>query len=209
MEITLQNISTSRINNIKLQANTPPKFNSTKDSVAFTGIVIRPYKTLDEVDSIARTFCDLMRETVTPGREPIWLDRLTAWLASYTGRRKAKHANCITEIATANDKIAGGYMLMLDPKGKNAYVDIMTLTPEVIKTRTGVEILKGFAKNICAHAEEKGMKTITWSTSDENKPINLLLRRFGAERGKRMMGSTYNYTISVEKFKNKLNEILR
>ena len=116
----------------------------------------------------------------------------------------SKLPTCVTETVKSENKLIGGYSLSIHVANATSHLGFITLAPDVIKTKTGVKALKLMGEKIYQTLEKNNIKEITWTTNQQNKPINNLLKRFKADK-KQLPFSETEYKISIEQLKASFN----
>lgn len=107
----------------------------------------------------------------------------------------------ITEVVKQKNKILGGFMMTCDYLEGSAYIDFLTLAPEVKKTKIGAKSLLNIAQRIHKHAKDNYIDTITWMVEPSNKDGAQLFGKFPAKTDNGLL-----YHISVEDFGNVINK---
>lgn len=208
MKINAQNTSIAKTSNIS-NSKTAKDFssaNTMQDKVSFTGTIIRPVKDRTEIKELVNFFYDSVKHNLDPGKKSTFLDKISKYLAIKEFSFTTKLPGNITEVVKSENKIAGGYSMSIN-KDSTAHLGFMTLVPEFMRTKTGIEILKGMGKRICENAELNNVETLTWTTNKRNRPINLLLRRIGAEKTRNFAFGESEYKISIKDLKKRLDGI--
>lgn len=111
-----------------------------------------------------------------------------------------KSSGNIWEAVKCENKIAGGYNLIVNAKDKSASINFLTLAPEFKKTKTGYKTLIKMAENICKNAEKQGAEYIKWITHKENSDAYRLFKKFPAQQQEGGFGQI-EYIIPVNDFK--------
>ena len=93
-------------------------------------------------------------------------------------------------------------------KDNTAFVNFMTLSPEVKGTKTSVNLLFTMGKRIADNAKVNSLEYISWTTNTRNKKIISLLNRFNSEKKNLPLGEI-QYKISVKDFSDTIDKYLR
>ncbi len=208
MRINIQNPLISKTSNIN-QDKIPQissHHNAMSDKVAFSGTIIRPVKDNIEINELVDLFFNALKHNLEPGKKLTFFDKIGKFIAKKEFSIATKLPNSITEVVKAENKLAGGYSITVN-KDATAHLGFITLSPEFMKTRTGIEILKGMGRRICENAELNNVETLTWTTNERNKPVNLLLKRIGAHKTRNILMGESEYQVSIRDLKKKLSEI--
>lgn len=67
--------------------------------------------------------------------------------------------------------------------------------------------MKEMGRRICENAELNNVETLTWTTNERNKPVNLLLKRIGAHKTRNILMGESEYQVSIRDLKKKLSKI--
>lgn len=115
-------------------------------------------------------------------------------------------SECINEGIKQNGKLIGGYSLHIDYIDKIAYINIMAVSSKLKGTKTSAQMLITMAERIRDIAKQTEMNYITWTTSKTNRPIELLLSRFNAQKEPHVFGEI-DSKISVDDFSKVINNL--
>lgn len=119
----------------------------------------------------------------------------------------ATSPNYIIESIKADGKLLGGYSMTV-AKDNTAFVNFMTLSPEVKGTKTSVNLLFTMGKRIADNAKVNNLEYISWTANTRNKKIISLLNRFNSEKKNLPLGEI-QYKISVKDFSDTIDKYLR
>lgn len=208
MRINIQNpliSKTSNINQDKI-SQISKHHNAMSDKVAFSGTIIRPVKDNIEIKELVDLFFNAVKHNLEPGKKNTFFDKIGSYIAKKEFFMLAKLPNTIIEVVKSDNKIAGGYAISINDDA-TAYLGFMTLGQDFMKTRTGIEILKEMGRRICENAELNNVETLTWTTNERNKPVNLLLKRIGAHKTRNILMGESEYQVSIRDLKKKLSKI--
>lgn len=183
-------------------------FNTTllnkSDSVAFTGLRVSQVQLTNDIKELVNLFYTAVKHNVEPNSKiPKFVDNIRRRILTYPFVKVAKQPNSITESIKQGDKLVGGYSITLDRAKSTAHLGFMTLAPDVIKTKTGVDTLFLIGKRICENLEHNNIKEITLTTNSKNVQINNLLKRLDAQKVSQFFSES-EYKISVKQFKENL-----
>ena len=181
-----------------------------RDSVSFSGAmtVIRPVKNKEEIKELLTVFFKAIKHNLEPDKKtPAWLEKIDKYLSLLPFYSTTKLPNNITEVVKHKNKVAGGYSICVNTEKQSAHIGFITLAPEYMKTKSGIAILKGIPESICQNAEVNNIKELTWTTNTKNKQINRILNRFSPEKVRSLPLGETEYKISLESFKQKLNNL--
>lgn len=120
----------------------------------------------------------------------------------------SKQPNSITEVIEKENKLIGGYSMSINPLKSSAHLGFITLAPEYIRTKAGIEALKKLGTRIYENANANNVKELTWTTNSKNKNINNLLKRLGAEKVKEIALGEAEYKISINDLGKKLYNLV-
>ena len=98
--------------------------------------------------------------------------------------------------------------MSINPLKSSAHLGFITLAPEYIRTKAGIEALKKLGKRIYENANANNVKELTWTTNSKNKNINNLLKRLGAEKVKEIALGEAEYKISINDLGKKLYNLV-
>ena len=173
------------------------------NTVSFNGLRVNHAKSHEEIKEIVNLFYDALKHNIKPNKK-LFFEKILRRILTYPFVINSKLPTTYTETVKSGDKLVGGYSLNIDILNSTSHLNFMTLTPDVMKTKTGAETLKLMAKRICQNLENNCIKEMTWSTNSKNKPMNNLLKRLSPEKN----GTTFTetkYKISLEQLKNVLD----
>lgn len=148
-------------------------------------------------------FYDSLEHNLDPNKKTRFFDKFLRKILTYPFVITSKHTTSVTETVKSGDKLLGGYSLNLSVANSTSHLGFITLARDVMRTKTGVEVLKLIAERICKTLENNGIKEMTWTTNAKNKHINNLLKRLKPEK-KRVILSETEYRISLEQLKTLL-----
>ena len=86
--------------------------------------------------------------------------------------------NCIVQIIKSKMKTIAGYCLTCNKKDKTGYIEFLILDKKVRNKKKGYDALLMMAKSISKTAENKGLKSIQWRVSSDNKKALNLFNKF-------------------------------
>lgn len=202
-------ITTAKTNNINLIKTDKQTVNLPidKDTVSFTGTIIRPVKNENEIKEIVNLFYNSFKHNLEPNNITLpWLNKIDRYFSTMPFIAGAKSPKSITEIIKNETNLAGGYSMVVNHEKSTAHISFITLAPEFMKTKSGVSMLKSIAERICQNADINNVIELTWTTNSKNKPMNRMLQRFPMQKKWTIAGES-EYKISLEDFKNTLQKI--
>lgn len=172
-----------------------------KDTISFTGLRVSQAKTTQEIRTLGNLFFDALKHNLEPhSKTPKIIEKITRHIATYPLILVAKQPSSITEMINYENKLAGGYSMNLDLVNHTAHLGFITLAPDLVKTKKGLESLKLMGKRICQNLEVDNIKELTFTTNSKNKFINNLLKKIGAAKVKKFFSET-EYKISFDQLK--------
>ena len=178
-----------------------------KDTVTFTGLQVKRAQSYKEVKELVNLFYDALKHNIEPNSKQLgFIDKIIRNISTIPFVLTAKHPKSITEAVKSGDKLIGGYSLNI-VENETSHLGFITLAPEVMKTKTGIETLKLMGKRICEALESNNIDEMTWTTNARNTPINNLLKRLNAAEKERLAFSETEYIISLEQLKKHLTNI--
>lgn len=181
---------------------------SCRDSVSFKGVILRRTASKEEIKELANLFYEAITHNVTPENNKItFMDKLTKFLVTKIGAASASLPNCYTAIAKINGKTAGGFSVHTTKQPQTAHLSFMTLAPEFMHTKSGIETLKKMGLEICKFAQKKDIHYLTFTTNQSNRRINLLLRRFNPQKIKTCIGDATEYKFVIADLKAKIEKL--
>lgn len=199
--------SIHKIDTINLKHTNSSNFQKSHDIVSFTGLVVRPVNDKTEIKELVNLFYDALKHNIEPNaKSHKFIEKVDRFLATFPFITAAKQSGSITEVIKSGNKLAGGYLMNINKVNSTAHIGFVTIAPEYMKTRTGIALLKLIGKRISQNLQLNNIKELTWTTNSKNKQINSMLKRFNAEKI-RKIGSETEYKISVDKFKSKLENL--
>lgn len=146
-------------------------------------------------------FYDALKHNIEPNKKNGFFDKIRRKILTFPFVTALKQPTSVTETVKSENRLIGGYSLSIDIANAKSHLGFITLAPEVMKTKTGIEALKLMGKRICQILENNNIKEMTWSTNSKNKPINNLLKRLKAEKNSFFLSET-EYRISIERLKD-------
>lgn len=203
-------ITTAKTNNINLIKTDKQIVNLeiSKDTVSFTGIIVRPVKNENEIKEIVNLFYNSVKHNLEPNNKTsLWLNKIDRYFSTMPFIAGAKSPKSITEIIKNETNLVGGYSMVVNHEKSSAHISFLTLAPQYMKTKSGLNILKSIAKRICQNADINNVNELTWTTNSKNKPITRMLQRFPVQKKWTIAGES-EYKISLKDFKNTLQKIL-
>lgn len=180
-------------------------FQSSKDSISFYGLHAGLAWSTKDIKELVYMFYDSSMHNIgSDSKFPGFIRKFQRYWSVYPFVNFAKRPGSITEAIKLEDKLVGGYSMQLDRVNSTAYLGFITLAPDLMKTKTGVESLKLIGKRIIQNLELNNIKELTWTVNSKNISMNNLLKRFGAKKI-RQFRSVTEYNISLEQFKKNLS----
>lgn len=134
------------------------------------------------------------------------IDKYAYKLQTIPFRVLAKNPNSINEIIEQNGKKLGGYSFTMNHKTKSAHINLLTITPEIKRTKTSIKTLKLMANRIYTNAKLNKMEYLTWTTSKNNTQAMRLFSRLNPQQTKIYLNREYEYKIDLEKFKSTIDK---
>lgn len=191
----------------KLKAlNVRPYDEQQDKNISFTGAIIEPASP-KEVKELANIFYSTFKHNVAPNKKEFKLfEKIDRYLSTKPFIKIAELSNVLTETAKIDEKIAGGYSMTVMPD-KTAHLNFITLSPELVRTKTGISVLKDIGKRIFDTAVINDVEVITYTTNTKNKPINSLLERFSPVKIRDIAFGESEYAIPLQKIEEVLNKL--
>ena len=184
--------NTPTINNYKTYTPIP------QDRLSFTGTIIKRINSKDEIKKILDLFYDSLVYNLEPNKKQSkFLRKIDRYISMLPFSIVLKKNNSITEVIEKENKLIGGYSMGINPLKSSAHLVFITLAPEYIRTKAGIEALKKLGIRIYENANANNVKELTWTTNSKNKNINNLLKRLGAEKVKEIALGEAEYKISI------------
>lgn len=195
------NINRTVSNSIKNETCTTYDIDNIRDLVSFKGLQVNQANSSKEIKELVNLFYDAMEHNLEPNKKARFFDKILRKILTFPFVIASKGPTSITETVKSGSKLIGGYSLNLDITNATSHLGFITLAPNVMKTKTGVEVLKLMWKRIYQALENNNIKEMTWTTNSKNKSINNLLKRLKAEKTQLPFSET-KYKISLEQLKN-------
>lgn len=174
--------------------------NTTKDSVSFKGLCVNQANSSKEIKEIVNLFYEAIEHNLEPNKKIRFFDKMIRKMLTWPFVIGSKLSTSVTETVKSGNILVGGFSLNIDTANATSHLGFITLAPDFMKTKTGVEALNLMKKRICQILESNNIEEMTWTTNSRNKPINNLLKRLNAER-KQLIFSESEYKISLEQLK--------
>lgn len=195
----------NRINNTPKSNNYKTYIPIPQDRLSFTGIIIKRINSKDEIKKILDLFYDSLVYNLEPNKtKSKFLRKIDRFISMLPFSISSKQPNSITEVIEKENKLIGGYSMSINPLKSSAHLGFITLAPEYIRTKAGIEALKKLGTRIYENANANNVKELTWTTNSKNKNINNLLKRLGAEKVKEIALGEAEYKISINDLGKKL-----
>lgn len=180
--VKTNNINRTILNSRKNETYTTYDINNIKDSVSFRGLQVNQANSSKEIKELVNLFLDAIEHNLEPNKKTRFFDRIFRKILTIPFVISSKVPTSVTETVKSGSKLIGGYSLSIDIVNATSHLGFITLAPNVMKTKTGVEALKLMWKRICQTLENNNIKEMTWTTNSKNKPINNLLKKLKAEK---------------------------
>ena len=205
MKIINRNFTPAKITNLSRSYTTKNQSAIPQDKISFSGTIIKRVQSKEEIKEVLDLFYNSLKHNFEPNKKTSkFLEKIDRYLSMLPFSIAARQPNCITEVVKTENKLAGGYSMIVNSENSTAHIGFITLAPEYMKTKFGIAVLKNLGRRIYENANLNNVKEITWTTNSKNKSINNLLKRFGAEKVKEIMLGETEYKISINDLKNKL-----
>ena len=133
------------------------------------------------------------------------IDKYAHKLQTIPFRILAKNPNSVNEIIEQNGKKLGGYSFTMNKATKSAHINLLTITPEIKRTKTSINTLKLMANRIYSNAKLNKMEYLTWTTSKNNTQAMRLFSRLKPEQTRIYLNRECEYKIDLEKFKSTID----
>lgn len=199
--VKANNINRTVLNSMKNETYTTYGINNIKDSVSFKGLQVNQANSSKEIKELVNLFYDAIKHNLEPNKKTRFFDKILRKILTFPFVIASKGSTSVTETVKSGSKLIGGYSLSIDIANATSHLGFITLAPNVMKTKTGVEALKLMKKRICQILENNNIKEMTWTTNSKNKPINNLLKKLKVEK-KQLPFSETEYKMSLEQLRN-------
>lgn len=178
-------------------------FSAYYNNITFSSLVAKPANKR-EIVQLTELFCKSLKYNFNKDNSNIpWIkvtnEEMSSCYANYLAQ------NSITDVIKSGNKVIAGYIMGPDEEW-NAHISMMVLSPEYMRTKRGIKILKYMAERICKNARLNNMKKIVYITNDENIYINRLLSRFFPDKLYRNGGTT-KYSMDIENVENTIKQL--
>ncbi len=198
MKIINKNFTPAKINNFSRSYNTKKTSAIPQDKISFRGTIIKRVQSKEEIKEVLDLFYNSLKHNLEPNKKtPKFLEKIDRYLSLLPFSIASRQPNCITEVVKNENKLAGGYSMIVNSENCTAHIGFITLAPEYIKTKSGIEVLKNIGRRIYENANLNNVKEITLTTNSKNKSINNLLKRLGAEKVNEIVLGETKYKISM------------
>lgn len=199
--VKTNNINRTVLNSRKNETYTTYDINNINDSISFRGLKVNQANSSKEIKELVNLFYDALEHNLEPNKKTRFFDKIFRKILTLPFVIASKGPTSVTETVKSGSKLIGGYSLNIYTANATSHLGFITLAPNVMKTKTGVEALKLMWEKICKTLENNNIKEMTCTTNSKNKPINNLLKKLKAER-KQLPFSETEYKISLEQLKN-------
>lgn len=199
----------NRINNTPTSNNYKTYTPISQDRLSFTGTIIKRINSKDEIKKILDLFYDSLVYNLEPNKtQSKFLRKIDRYISMLPFSIASKQPNSITEVIEKENKLIGGYSMSINQTKSSAHLGFITLAPEYMRTKAGIEALKKLGIRIYENANANNVKELTWTTNSKNKNINNLLKRLGAEKVKEIALGEAEYKISINDLGKKLYNLV-
>ncbi len=210
------NINRTTFTPVKIQTNSfrpVPKY----DEVSFSGNIIKTiYQTKDtkEVCELVKLFHISLEHSIEgkmPQQSKSWLvnklQNIMCKIIDFPYVWTAKQSDALTEVVRGeNNKLLGGYSMIVEKPKHSAFVGFMTIAPELKKTKASREIILKMAERIYDNAKANDVHFISGSVNVENKSIRNTLKKLNVIETKQILNET-EYEFMVEDLKKALDKL--
>ncbi len=182
---------------------------ATEKDISFTGRTLIKPASEEEMKELIKLFVQTVENNIhNPNSKlPKWVQKIGNFICTKMFSSVMKYPNVLNLIARTEGKISGGYSMTL-MSNNMAHLNFITLTPDKIGTKSGLEILRSLGQNICDCAKLNDVKAITFTTNSKNKKINnLLLKRIEPLEIQDIGLSETEYAIIVKDLEEKLAKV--
>lgn len=187
--------------------NVRPYNENTDKDISFKGNVLIEPASEKEVKELVKLFVQAFKQnTIQNSKLPKWIQKIDSYFCSRPFLWITKCPNVLTLTAKTDGKISGGYSMTIMPDS-TAHLNFITLTPDKMRTKSGLEVLKSLGQNICDCADLNGVSEILFTTNAKNKNINLLLKRFSPEKIRDIGFGETEYSVAVKNLREKLDKL--
>ena len=193
MKIINKNFTPAKINNFSRSYNTKKTSAIPQDKISFSGTIIKRVQSKEEIKEVLDLFYNSLKHNLEPNKKtPKFLEKIDRYLSLLPFSIASRQPNCITEVVKNENKLAGGYSMIVNSENCTAHIGFITLAPEYIKTKSGIEVLKNIGRRIYENANLNNVKEITLTTNSSAEKVNEIV-----------LGET-KYKISINNLKNNL-----
>ena len=208
--------NTPRVVNIaqtQLNKHQQIKTNQNVDTVSFTGLsTLTRTKNIDEIKELIQLLHKSnmdSRYKRNPNFKPNWFtnisDKINRAVDKFFKLSVATDSTTVTAITKKGNKVVGGYTMYLVPENCTAYVEFITLSPELKNTKTGKDILLGIGKSIHEHLKDTHITEIAWQK--DKKCMNLFKKLKPIYTNENMFTSD-EYIMFVDKFGKSVEDLM-
>ncbi len=174
------------------------------DSILFDQLHVCLAWSTKDIKQVINLFHDSLLHNLKPGTKLSgFIQKMQRYFSISPFLHFAKRPGSLTESIKLGDKIVGGYSINLDKSHSTAALGFIAISQDVMRTKTGNDVLKLIAKRISKNLELNNIEELTWTTNSKNIQINNLLKRFEAQEVRRFWSVT-EYKITLEQFKEKI-----
>ena len=200
---TIKNLEHSIYDNDAVNVFNNNYFSAYYNNITFSGLVAKPANK-KEIVQLTELFCNSLKYNFNKDNSNIsWVKTTNeSMLSCYTNYLAQ---NSITDVIKSGNKVIAGYIMGPDEEW-NAHITMMVLSPEYMRSKKGIKILKYMAGRICKNAKLNNMKKIVYLTNDENIYINRLLSRFFPDKLYRSGGMT-KFSMDIENVENTIKQL--
>lgn len=119
----------------------------------------------------------------------------------------AKQSDALTEVIKGeNNRLLGGYSMLVEKPKHSAFVGFMTIAPELKNTKASREIILKMAERIYDNAKANDVHFISGSVHFKNRPIRNTLKRLNAVETKQILNEV-EYEFTVDDLKKALDKL--
>lgn len=182
-----------------------------KDTISFSGILVRPVQNKKEISELAKLFFDSYNKNMPYSNIcALILDKLATKIACLPFWYKLNKPDCYVEAVFNNNKMAGGYSFRIEQKESTGHIEFITLADKYKHTKFGISALKEMTGRICQKADKNNVKDITWVVNIANIPARQLFSRFSAEKISDMdIEGNIKYKIPFDNFRKEFSELVK
>ena len=199
-----------------------PKMAMKQDTVSFSGLAQKSYKALThtrspkDAESLVKLLFSSQEHSLmrggTQGVKKSWLgrvfDRLHQKINTSIEKSVVKDENVfINVIKDSNDKVVGGYSMIVEPDKFVSHVNYMVLAPELKGTRKGKQMFLDMAEKIANDTEKHNGFEVTWAVNGMRKSYDRMMSKIPHVKEKLPLSRYTEYSVFTKDLKEVINDV--